>query len=485
LHNIIALSLHTGGELSSQDTSRVRMTSLVMMTSLMSCLLLLSSVFLPGVEGSVIAFNSSSSSIKPLVSNNLTLTCKLQDTQPTGPAIGKRSVPQSYDVINAKEEEMGREETPQDDVTNSDDLSDLSDLDGRRMRKRSVNQTNEDMKFVTSMVISRNNVDLCSISEHFGVTQLTSDVTVAGHLNTGQGERGMLQLTWPHPSQAEAGSYKCEVNALNAQGRSFIFSQTLDVVEEEASINDLVIKVHRMELEKEKMQVTIADQTSTIRDMKTANDGMNKTIADQAKTILDMKNNEDSMNKSIETLTVKDQSLTNAINLLVNMTDQALLQINKTMTSQISSVNQLLTSLRDVARVEPDVFFTAILSSLKGSERSVNQVLIFDKVVSNEGQSYNSQTGIFTSPLDGFYEFQVHALSYDDHTFYLELQHNGSRVISVNKNGDEYYGGVSNSVIVKLGKHDQVKVVCWTTTTYVANLYNSDTTFSGRLVALL
>jgi len=482
----------------------VRMTSLVMMTSLMSCLLLLSSVFLPGVEGSVIAFNSSSSSIKPLVSNNLTLTCKLQDTQPTGPAIGKRSVPQSYDVINAKEEEMGREETPQDDVTNSDDLSDLSDLDGRRMRKRSVNQTNEDMKFVTSMVISRNNVDLCSISEHFGVTQLTSDVTVAGHLNTGQGERGMLQLTWPHPSQAEAGSYKCEVNALNAQGRSFIFSQTLDVVEEEASINDLVVKMHRMELEKEKMQVTIAgqastirDQSNTIRDMKSDNDVMNMTIADQAKTIHDMnmtideqstsirdlKKNEDSINKTLHILGVKDQSLTNSIHQL-NLTDQALLQSDKTMTSQISSVNQSLTSLRDVARVEPDVFFSAILSLVESS-MSVNQVLIFDKVVSNEGQSYNSQTGIFTSPLDGFYEFQVHALSYDDHTFYLELQHNGSRVISVNKNGDEYYGGVSNSVIVKLGKHDQVKVVCWTTTTYVANLYNSDTTFSGRLVALL
>ena len=59
--------------------------------------------------GSEISFNSSSSFVKPLVSSNLTLTCKLQDTAPTGPAIGKRSVPSDYDVINGVEGEMGRD----------------------------------------------------------------------------------------------------------------------------------------------------------------------------------------------------------------------------------------------------------------------------------------------------------------------------------------------------------------------------------------
>ena len=40
------------------------------------------------------------------MSTNLTLTCKLQDTAPTGPAIGKRSVPSDYDVINSVKGEM-------------------------------------------------------------------------------------------------------------------------------------------------------------------------------------------------------------------------------------------------------------------------------------------------------------------------------------------------------------------------------------------
>ena len=59
--------------------------------------------------GSAIAFNSSSSFVKPLVSSNLTLTCKLQDTQPTGPAIGKRSVRRNTHVVKNVDGDAMRE----------------------------------------------------------------------------------------------------------------------------------------------------------------------------------------------------------------------------------------------------------------------------------------------------------------------------------------------------------------------------------------
>jgi len=333
---------------------------------------------------------------------------------------------------------MGREDKTSDDVTKPvdlRDLDDLSDLDEQTMSQKSVTQTADNVQFVTSIVLSRNGQDIATISEHFPVKQLIPDVEVTGNLKAGQGERGMLQLTWPFPSQAEAGDYKCDVIALSAQGQTVIFSETLKVAQAEVSFSDLVSKVHQLELEKEKMQVTIADQSNTIRDLN------------------------DVMSKSIQSLSLTDQTL-----------------------------NQSLTSLRAVARVEPDIFFTAKLTS-DYKDMSEQQVLIFDYVISNEGQSYNSRTGVFTTPLDGFYEFHVHAVSFEEKEFYLALLYHDSGVMNLAKRNDAFYGGASNSVIVKLAKNEQLKVVCWNRDhgyhTSVGDLYDRETTFSGRLIALL
>merc|ERR1719239_1527354 len=156
---------------------------------------------------------------------------------------------------------------------------------------------------------------------------------------------------------------------------------------------------------------------------------MNKTIADQSTTIRDMKNKDDAMNKTIQEMKLTD----------------------KTMTSEISGVNQSLASLRSIARVEPNVFFSAVVSSPNGYVTlSTGQVIVFDKVISNEGNAYNKQNGIFTCPLDGFYFFELHVFPYNENAFYLDLQHNGSKMISVNKAGGAGYGSASGSVTLKL-----------------------------------
>merc|ERR1719239_972311 len=179
-------------------------------------------------------------------------------------------------------------------------------------------------------------------------------------------------------------------------------------------MNDLVSQFHRLKLEKENMEKTVSE-------LKNDNSVMNKTVSE-------LKNDNQVMNKTIETLSLTGQSQTNSINRLdlaihqLNLTDQALMLSDKTMTSQISSVNKSLTSLRDVARVEPNVLFSAILTSYK--TLSLNQVLIFDKIVTSEGHGYESHTGIFTTPVDGFYLFHVHLVSGSSNTFNIALQHN-------------------------------------------------------------
>jgi len=426
----------------------------------MTCLVT-SCHLLPGADGSAIVFNTSSSYVKPLVSTNLTLTCKIQDTPPVGPAIGKRSVPSNYDLISEEEGERRRED---DDVTRSDDLADPSDLEAQNMTKKSVSHTDDNVPFVTNILISRDGVDLVSISDHFGVRQLTSDVIVTGQLSGGQGVGGELQITWPHPTLAEAGNYRCDVTALSAQAHSVVFSQTINIAEAEVTMNDLVSEFRRLKVEKENLE----------------------------KTVNELNNDNQAMNKTIETLSLTDQSQTNSINKLdlaihqLNLTDQALMLSDKTMTSQISSVNKSLTSLRDVARVEPNVFFSAILISDKSL--SNNQVLIFNKILTSEGHGYDNHTGVFTAPLDGFYLFHVHLVAGTSSNFHFALQHNGNPVIHLSKVGpkvDEYITA-SDSVIVKLKRNDQVKVVSRSSSSFVygENSGAVSSTFTGRLVSL-
>jgi len=428
----------------------------------MTCLVT-SCHLLPGADGSAIVFNTSSSYVKPLVSTNLTLTCKIQDTPPVGPAIGKRSVPSNYDLISEEEGERRRED---DDVTRSDDLADPSDLEAQNMTKKSVSHTDDNVPFVTNILISRDGVDLVSISDHFGVRQLTSDVIVTGQLSGGQGVGGELQITWPHPTLAEAGNYRCDVTALSAQAHSVVFSQTINIAEAEVTMNDLVSEFRRLKVEKENLE----------------------------KTVNELNNDNQAMNKTIETLSLTNQSQTNSINTLdlaihqLNLTDQALRLSDKTMTSKISSVNQSLTSLRDVARVEPTVLFSAILTS--SQSLSQNQVLIFDKILTSEGHGYDRHTGVFTAPLDGFYMFHVHLVTGTTSTFHFALEHNGNVVIHLSTSGrlsEFMYITMSDSVIVKLKQNDQVKVVC-TSSSYVhgdtGNNNIASTTFTGHLVSL-
>jgi len=400
--------------------------------------------------GSEIFFNSSSSFVKPLVTTNLTLTCKLQDTM-VGPAIGKRSVPRYHNVISGGEGQAGM----------ADDLEDDT------MSPKSVTQTAENMPFVTSIIISRNGVDLASISDHFPARPHISDVTVSGHLFSGQGERGLLQITWTHPTQEAAGNYLCDVSTLSAQGHVIAFSQTVNVAEAEVTMSDLVREFHQLKAEKELMETTISRLTDD-------KEKMNKTIAYQASIIKDLKNDNIRIDK-----TIADQ--TNIIRDL-GSTDQRINQKIETIIQSDAAMTQSLTSLRNKARVEPNIVFSAILSSSKSL--STNVVLIYDNVVTNEGRSYSGQTGIFTSPLDGFYHFEIHAYNYRGYDVLLELQHNNRKVISVNVYDKTKNHEASNSVTIKLAKHDEVKVVCWSSSRVYSDSSHLANTFSGHLLSL-
>ena len=88
------------------------------------------------------------------------------------------------------------------------------------------------------------------------------------------------------------------------------------------------------------------------------------------------------------------------------------------------------------------------------------QRVIYDKVLTNEGNGYDDRTGIFTCPLAGTYIFVVDALS--RRGTWLHLYLNKSIVASLHSHSNPASGTylqISRTVILTLKKGDHIKVV--------------------------
>ena len=88
------------------------------------------------------------------------------------------------------------------------------------------------------------------------------------------------------------------------------------------------------------------------------------------------------------------------------------------------------------------------------------QTVIYDEVLTNEGNGYDDRTGVFTCPLAGTYIFVVDSLS--PRASWLHLYLNKISVASLHiqsfhKSGT--YHQISRTVILTLKKGDHVKVV--------------------------
>jgi len=133
----------------------------------------------------------------------------------------------------------------------------------------------------------------------------------------------------------------------------------------------------------------------------------------------------------------------------------------------------------------PNIFFSVGLS--KSLNAQSDQVIIYDKIFANVGDSFDNSTSIFTCKAGGYYRFVITALNAFQERHYITLQKNGANVIAVYArkgagNGEQG----SNTVIVGLVPGDVVRVMAHVN----SHLYNSDpeeiyTTFTGEMIAVV
>merc|ERR1712212_1066707 len=160
------------------------------------------------------------------------------------------------------------------------------------------------------------------------------------------------------------------------------------------------------------------------------------------------------------------------------------------LSNELSTIDSKLTEVKeDVEQLEenggvasgPKVAFSAAMkevNGLKGGKYGAH--MVYNSVLTNVGDSYNPETGVFTAPVKGVYFFRFTA----SNSYHLDLDmgvkmyKNQEEILYNHENGVEDF--FSNAVTLELVKGDQVFLMLPPRITVYADSHENS--FSGHLL---
>ncbi|XP_067308485.1 cerebellin 13 [Pseudorasbora parva] len=120
-----------------------------------------------------------------------------------------------------------------------------------------------------------------------------------------------------------------------------------------------------------------------------------------------------------------------------------------------------------------------------GSEQfgpfDTRKTLIYQKIFTNIGNAYDSNTGTFTAPVNGVYFFRFYAHAHPSKQMAVSLHKNNQIQCSVFSLKPETNVNGSNGVVLSLNKGDEVYIQLWENS-WVFDDESSYTSFSGFLL---
>ncbi|KAF1378062.1 hypothetical protein PFLUV_G00185680 [Perca fluviatilis] len=153
---------------------------------------------------------------------------------------------------------------------------------------------------------------------------------------------------------------------------------------------------------------------------------------------------------------------------------------------QAAQLNTVVDKLNQQQKVEQVAFSASLLAGGKSATIgpfSMYTTLIFKHVVTNIGNAYNSNTGVFTAPVRGAYNFEWSIGTNGDgsHPSGASLFKNSENVFIAYEQQASGFMSASKGVTLFLEVEDVVSVRLWSGTLAFDNA-NHHTTFSGHLL---
>ncbi|XP_062376316.1 uncharacterized protein LOC134064415 [Sardina pilchardus] len=215
------------------------------------------------------------------------------------------------------------------------------------------------------------------------------------------------------------------------------------------------------------MSVLVVEQRVELRHTKTQMEAMESRLTDRLRA---SENKAETMETKLSASENKAETMESRLRATQSM------NLNLT----VSQVGQLRRE-REERRVS---FSASLLASGAGNTGpfSVATPLVYRHVFTNVGNAYNPNTGVFTAPVRGVYNFVLFVLGQGHATRTgVSLHKNGEHVVNAWSNQPSGYDKTSNGASLLLEVGDVVYVKLWHNG-WVYDDQNHHTTFSGHLL---
>ncbi|XP_053395418.1 complement C1q tumor necrosis factor-related protein 3-like [Mercenaria mercenaria] len=189
----------------------------------------------------------------------------------------------------------------------------------------------------------------------------------------------------------------------------------------------------------------------------------------------------------MKVLEARDQERSNEINNIIDSIRQptgnvdAVQSENKDVTKQPEQ-KTAERSTRSIQRRQNErnvAFFSTLGPHLQ--HLGANQIIAFNRVITNIGNAYNSHAGDFRAPVSGTYVFSVTLMAYDSHDTHYNLVQNGTTVANIYVRGTEApFSSSSMTAVLQLKQGEDVAIRNVDTDEYLHGGYYS--TFCGFLL---
>ncbi|XP_053375904.1 uncharacterized protein LOC128547360 isoform X1 [Mercenaria mercenaria] len=158
-------------------------------------------------------------------------------------------------------------------------------------------------------------------------------------------------------------------------------------------------------------------------------------------------------------------------------------ELRTNFTNDIENQRSALTDLKEEIARPSVAFYAHHVTDL--ALDVTDKIILFDKILTDEGSGYDTSTGIFTAPVGGLYQFTVHVCAQTGKFSVVGLVLDGKAVAATVNYGTNTDTCSSVGAVVRVKSGEQIWVKCTTGHSSAYRLFQNShrmNTFSGILL---